>query len=99
MTEALESEKTVGPPSLHVIEVDIGDEISLYDSRTERVVVLNITASDVWRLSGGDHTLGQITDLLALAYGRQASAISADVENTVASFISQGLLEEGAVAN
>ena len=96
MTEELEF---VGPPSLHVIEVEIGDEISLYDSRTERVVVLNITASDVWRLSGGKHTLDEITDLLARAYGRQASAISADVENTVASFISQGLLEGGAVAN
>ena len=61
--------KLIGPPPPHVIETEVRGDISLYDAQHERVLVLNGTASDVWRLCDGDQTFDQIVALLARAYG------------------------------
>lgn len=84
----------IGPPLAHVVETEIGDEIGLIDPRTERVTVLNTTASDVWRLSDGEHTFEEIVALLASAYGVDAGQIRGDVEEAFRNFIDQGLLTE-----
>lgn len=82
----------VGPPAAHVVESEVGDQISLYDPESEEVLVLNPTASDVWRLSDGTHTLDEIAALLGRAYGVDPGAIAADVAGAVADFASRGLL-------
>ena len=84
---------TVGPPASHIIETEIDDDVSLYDARAERVVVLNTTASDIWRLADGEHTVDQIVDLLADAYSTSADFIRPDVEQVVTSLIDDGLLQ------
>jgi hypothetical protein len=89
MTDA---QKKIGPPLAHILETEIDDEISLYDPLTEQVVVLNNTASDVWRLSDGEADLGEIARLLAAAYGVEVDQIRAEVEETIRSFQDQGLL-------
>ena len=58
----------IGPPPAHILETEVNGEISLYDPRSESVLVLNQTASDVWRLSDGEQTLEEIVQLLAVAY-------------------------------
>ena len=46
----------IGPPPIHIVETEVDGDISLYDTQEERVIVLNPTASDVWRLADGDMT-------------------------------------------
>ena len=85
----------VGPQADHIIETEIDDDISLYDPQTEQVMVLNRTASDIWLLSDGEHSLTEIVVLLANAYDVKPEAIRGDVEATVASFIDGGFLSDG----
>ena len=84
--------KRVGPQTDHIIETEIDGDISLYDPQTEQVMVLNRTASDIWLLSDGEHSLTEIVVLLANAYQVKSEAIRGDVEATVASFIESGFL-------
>ena len=83
----------VGPPVSNLIETEIDGDLSLYDAYTERVIVLNATASDIWRLADGEHTVEQITELLAGAYDADADAIRSDVEQVVETLIGDGLLQ------
>lgn len=85
--------RVVGPAISHILETEIGEEISLYDPRTEQVTVLNGTASDVWRLADGTHTIEEITDLLASSYQVSPDSIAADVEKTVGELSEAGLIE------
>ena len=87
--------KRVGPQADHIIETEIDGDISLYDPQTEQVMVLNRTASDIWLLSDGEHSLTEIVVLLANVYDVPAESIRDDVEATVASFIESGFLSNG----
>lgn len=87
--------KRVGPGKGHIIETEIDGEISLYDPTTDQVMVLNQTASDIWLLSDGEHTLDELTDLLAQAYGVAPEEIEHDVETTVAQFAESGFIDSG----
>jgi hypothetical protein len=83
----------VGPALSHILETDVGDDISLYNPRTEQVVVLNGTASDIWRLADGTHTKEEITALLASSYQVSPDSIGPDVEKTVGELVEAGLIE------
>ena len=85
-------DRPIGPPPPHIIETEVKGDLSLYDPKQERVLVLNGTASDVWLLCDGEQHLGQITDLIASAYGVSADDIRADVETTVTQFVEEGFL-------
>ena len=85
----------IGPPSPQILETEIDDEISLYDPLTENVLVLNLTASDIWRLSDGDSTFDEILRLLAGAYGVGPDQIRGEVEETIRSLQEQGFLQVG----
>jgi hypothetical protein len=82
----------VGPPATTVREAEIDGSISIYDPRSQRVAVLNGTASDIWRLADGEHTLADVVNLLARAYSVDAEAIRADVERTLGELRAAGLL-------
>ena len=84
--------KLIGPPPPHVIETEVRGDISLYDAQNERVLVLNGTASDVWRLCDGDQPFDQIVSLLARAYGVDGSRIRPDVERTIKQLVDEGFL-------
>lgn len=84
----------MGPPCAHLLETEVDGDISLYDPTSERVTVLNGTASDVWRLADGDHTVAEITDLLASSYGVEPASIALDVMTVVTQFIEAGLIDE-----
>lgn len=84
----------IGPPQPHVIETEVRGDISLYNPRDESVLVLNPTASDVWRLCDGEQTFEEIVSMLAAAYGTEAAAIRADVQRTIEQFASEGFLDQ-----
>lgn len=52
----------------------------MFDPASERVVMLNRTAGDVWRLSDGEHGLEEIVALLAVASDRHPRAVSATLQ-------------------
>jgi hypothetical protein len=72
--------------------LELDGDISLYDRASHRALVLNSTASDVWRLLDGEHTVEEVVRLLASAYTTDPTAIRADVERTVATLAEAGLL-------
>lgn len=82
----------IGPPPDHVIESEVDGDISLYDAKNERVIVLNPTASDVWRLADGEMTVDQITEALGKAYRADPAEIKPDVEKLIDSLVEQKLL-------
>ncbi len=84
--------EVIGPPSDHIIETEVHGDISLYDAHREQVLVLNATASDVWRLCDGEQTLDEIVDLLVMAYGADVAVIRRDVEQTIDHLIEEGFL-------
>ena len=83
----------VGPPRPNLLETEVDGDISIYDPGSERVVVLNKTASDVWRLADGQHTIDEIAELLARAYQVDVRSISDDVGQTVEGFVDAGLID------
>ncbi len=82
----------VGPPPPHIIETEIEDEISLYNPHDESVLVLNLTASDVWRLCDGEQTLEEIVELISRAYGVNADSIREDVAAAISEFVQAGFV-------
>lgn len=72
--------------------MDVDGRVTAYAPGSEHVLFLNETASDVWRLLDGAHSLEEIVDLLASAYGVGASEITAEVRATLSSFVAAGLV-------
>lgn len=87
----MSEERPVGPP-LEAAETDIDGRISLLNPRTERVLMLNETASDVWRLADGSHGLEEMTSLLAQSYDVSPDEIRADVAAVVRTLRDEGFL-------
>lgn len=85
-------DQAIGPPFPHILETEVKGDISLYDPKQERVLVLNGTASDVWLLCDGEQTVDVIVELIAAAYRLDADAVRPDVEATVRQFIHEGFV-------
>lgn len=83
----------MGPPVSRILETEIDGEVSLYNPANESVTILNGTASDVWVLCDGKHTVEQIKRLLAASYETTPEAVSEDVDRTIDEFHSAGLLQ------
>lgn len=82
----------VGPPPAHIIESEIDGDISLYDPSRAEVLVLNSTASDIWRLSDGRFTMERLISVLANAYQMDSSSIRPEVEATIRDLVDRGFL-------
>ena len=82
----------IGPPPRSVRALEVDGDIGLYDRATRQALVLSGTASDIWRLADGDHTLEELTGLLAATYGVPAERIRPSVERTVRDLVEAGFL-------
>ncbi|MFZ5871326.1 MAG: PqqD family protein [Actinomycetota bacterium] len=82
----------VGPPGPHVTETEVDGCVNVYSPVTRHVLVLNETASDVWRLADGEHMPSEVVTLLAEAYGVERGDVEQDVLGTIASFVGHGLI-------
>jgi hypothetical protein len=79
------------PADLTTVEID--GEVSTYHPGTDRVVMLNVTASDVFALCDGTMDEDGIADLLAGAYGTDLDVVSAGVRDAVDLLVAESLVE------
>lgn len=70
-------------PAPSVREMEIDGEITLYHELTQTALVLNSTASDVWRLVDGRRSVADIVALLSSSYAADAETVRAGVESAV----------------
>jgi hypothetical protein len=77
-------------PSIVVAEID-GD-ITAFDPIQSRVVVLNETASEIWRHASGGHTFEDLVSRLANQFGVEATAIREEVATVVSHLIEAGFM-------
>lgn len=72
--------------------MEIDGDISLYHPESGEALVLNATASDIWRLLDGEHGVDHIVRLLAAAYGTEPDTIRDDVRGVIADLTERGFL-------
>ena len=82
----------VGPPSTGVTALEIDGRYSIYNPISRRVLTLNQTASDVWRLCDGEADEESIAGFVAAAYGQPVDGIRDAVLATIDLFEGEGLL-------
>jgi hypothetical protein len=87
-------ERAVGPALAEVTQIEVDGLVSVFSPVTEKVVLLNDTATDVWHLCDGEHDVAGIVRLLATAYGVDPAVIEQDVLTTVRSFVESGLIPD-----
>ena len=71
---------------------ELDDDVCLYRTDVNEVLVLNQSAGDVWRLADGELTVTEIVNRLARSYGLGADAIAPDVRNVVEDLVQRGYL-------
>ena len=77
---------------MEVTELD--GRVSLFDPATDEVLVLNETASEVWRLADGTLTIDGIVGRLAPIFDVAADEIRPEVASLVEDLRTRGLLPE-----
>lgn len=82
----------VSAPALGVTAVEIDQRFTIYNPVGGRVLTLNETASDVWRLCDGSTPPSVIVAYLAAAYSQPADMISGSIVETLELFRREGLL-------
>jgi len=86
----------VGPPVVGLTVVEVDGCFHIYNPTTKRAVALNETASQIWRLSTGEHAVDDIVRALAGYYGLEHDAIKQQVRATIDELTAEGLYAEAA---
>jgi hypothetical protein len=84
----------VGPPRQGLSVVELDDCVSIFNPVTQRAVILNATATMVWRLSDGTRDAGVIVVELASRFGLDNAAIEAEVVAAIDQLRGEGLFDE-----
>jgi hypothetical protein len=66
------------------------NEILLFSPTTSNVLYLNESASVIWQLCDGQHSVEEMIKLLADVYPEAADAMRQDVQETLDLFINNG---------
>lgn len=83
----------IGPHADLLLEERVDDELVVYNRATDSYYTLNATATAVWDLATGDHTLDGLVDLLSARFAIEPEAIKQDVAGIVDDFAAAGLLQ------
>ena len=75
-----------------MLVTELDGDLTLYDPARNEVHTLNSTASDIWWLLDGEHSLDDIVALVAAAHGADPDSIRPHVASTVSTFVERGLL-------
>ena len=81
-------------PAPGVVVEDLDDDVCLYRSDIDEVLVLNQSAGDIWRLADGDRSVEAIATRLADVYGTDETTVRTDVQAVVADLLARGYLVE-----
>lgn len=87
---ALELRRVENPP---VMEFEVDGDISLYPSGREHAIVMNRTASDIWRLLAEPQSLEELVGTLAEEYGRPRAEIEPAIRAVVDTLVAEGAVE------
>lgn len=82
----------LGVPAPTVSTVELGDELTAFDSATGSAVTLNRTASDLFALADGRTTVSEAVGVLSAAYGVDSAEIADDVAGAVRDLHAAGFL-------
>jgi hypothetical protein len=86
-----------GPrPADGVTVEDFDDDLCLFRRDIDEVLVLNMSAADIWRLADGQTSVAQIVDLLARTYAVPCARVAPEVQDVVTQLIARGYLVETA---
>ncbi|TDD98949.1 PqqD family protein [Jiangella asiatica] len=80
-------------PAAAIRELDVDGEVTLYHEPTRTALVLNQTASDVWRLLDGQRTVAEIVELLARAYDTDADTVRSGVHTALEQLAAHRVLD------
>jgi len=79
-------------PAPGVAVEDLDDDVCLYRSDIDEVLVLNHSAGDVWRLADGQLTVPAIAAQLARVYAMDEAELRTDVRTVVSDLVARGYL-------
>ncbi len=71
----------------------LDNEMLLYHPAETKILHFNQTASLIWYLCDGEHTVEDVTQMLQGAYPEAAEVIASDVTETLQQFAEQGCIE------
>jgi uncharacterized protein len=71
----------------------VGNEVVLYDPKQNLTHILNNSAMNIWDLCDGSNTVNDIVNKLDKLYGIESNTLQKDVNNAVAAFKKQNLLQ------
>jgi hypothetical protein len=78
-----------------VVISKLGQEIMVCDPSTDRLHILNRTASFIWDMADGRHSPGEIADAIQEAFSiSPETAVAGDVSDVLAKLRQKGLLKE-----
>ena len=76
-----------------ITQQELGEEAMLYDSRHEKVHILNHTAYFIWKLCDGDHTLKDIREEMIKQFPESSEPeITKDIKSTIDNFDNNKLI-------
>lgn len=75
-----------------VLSCDVGNELLLYDGRSNTAVSLNLTAAAIWDLCDGSNSVADIIGEIADAIGEQPSIRAAEIERVLHELNTIGLI-------
>ena len=81
-------------PAPGVVVEDLDDDVCLYRSDIDEVLVLNQSAGDIWRLADGGRSVETIATRLADVYRTDQATVRADVQTVVTDLVARGYLVE-----
>ena len=81
-------------PAPGVVVEDLDDDVCLYRSDIDEVLVLNQSAGDIWRLADGGRSVETIATRLADVYRTDEVTMRTDVQAVVADLVARGYLVE-----
>ena len=73
-------------------EYEVEDELAIYDPDTDRIHILNPTASTVWWLLDDEHSTGRVISSMARLYDLDRVEAKKDVKEILCQFVRTGLL-------
>ena len=76
-----------------VLLANLDDETLLYHPEWMTAFALNSTALSIWQLCDGERTIAQIVELLQEVYPEEAATMPAEVEASVRTLSSHGVIE------
>lgn len=83
----------VAVPGASVLVSYLDNEAVLYDTASQRSVLLNVTAALIWSLCDGKNSVGEVSLLTAEAFAVPSEEVAREVENVIKNFGDLGLLQ------